>query len=103
MSDSQMEKLNKQVFNKDGSTDVVSFPIDEVLPNGKYLLGELVINQDAVMQNSRKYQVSYAQELARVVAHGVLHLLGFEDKTKVGLQRMKAIEDAVVEEVQKYA
>lgn len=98
--DDEMKALNKQVFDHDYTTDVISFPMATPLPNNRDYLGEIVINQDQVARNAEEYGVSYAHELARVVAHGVLHLLGYEDDTPEKKARMSAIEDAVVREVE---
>lgn len=80
-------------------TDVISQPIGDELPDGTRYLGEVIINEEQVRRQAREYGVSEAQELARVVAHGVLHLLGYEDETPEKRAQMKAIEDAVVREV----
>ncbi|NTV30817.1 rRNA maturation RNase YbeY [candidate division WWE3 bacterium] len=97
--DDDMKTLNKQVFDHDFTTDVISFPMATPLPNNQDYLGEIVVNQDQVKRNAEEFGVSYAQELARVVAHGVLHLLGYEDDTPEKKAKMTAIEDAVVREV----
>lgn len=98
-NDCEMRKLNKSVFKKGGTTDVISFNIDETLPDQSHqYLGEIVVNQDTVKRNADKYKVAYEQELARVVAHGVLHLLGYEDDTPDHQRAMRAIEDSVVKD-----
>lgn len=94
-----MKKLNKEVFHRDESTDVISLPVGEVVPGKGDYLGEVVVNQDEVKRNALEYKVSYAQELARVVTHGVLHLLGYEDDTEEGRKVMEGVEDMVVKEI----
>ena len=98
--DKQMQRLNKSVFRHDEQTDVISFPLDSTMDEGKNYLGEIVINQDQVERNAQDYGVTYAQELARVVTHGVLHLLGYTDDTPEEKIKMTAIEDAVVSEIE---
>ncbi len=77
-------------------TDVISQPINEKLPDGTYYLGEVLINEKQVERQAKEYRVSKEEEMARVVAHGVLHLLGYKDELEEERRKMKAIEDAVV-------
>lgn len=104
VDDQCMIRLNSQWFNKENPTDVISFPMNQndadtghedpmLLPK---LAGEIVVDEDEIKRNAEKFGVSFEQELARVVAHGVLHLYGYEDDTEEGRQAMKIIEDAVV-------
>ena len=74
-------------------TDVISQPINDELPNGVKYLGEVMINEGQVKRQAKEYGVSEAQEMARVVAHGVLHVLGYTDETEENRGVMKAIED----------
>ena len=95
-----MRKLNARVFGKNSPTDVIAFPMSTQLSDQNEYLGEIVVDQDEVARNAKKYKVGYAQELARVVAHGVLHLVGYEDRSEVGKRAMRAVEDSVVKEVE---
>lgn len=99
-NDKGMKKVNKLAFDEDTTTDVISFPVSKQMKEITGTLGELVINEDEVRRNAEKYSVSYEQELARVVSHGVLHLLGYEDDTEEKKQAMSAIEDSVVEQIE---
>ncbi len=94
--DKEMVKLNKQVFQRDDTTDVIAFPINESFDSSKSYLGEIVINLDEVRRNTHKYNVQFPEELARVTAHAVLHLLGYRDGTDKEREQMKAVEDAVI-------
>jgi len=98
-----MKKVNSIVFGRDATTDVISMPIMEKINLDKSkdieLCGEIVVNHDQVVRNAKEYEVSYEQELARVVAHGVLHIMGYTDDTEKARSAMKAIEDAVVSTV----
>lgn len=96
--DSQMVELNQDVFKKDSTTDVISFPIDEQMKDNTQYLGEIVVDQDEVQRNADHFGHRYEHELARVVAHGVLHLLGYEDDTEEKRAAMNAIEEKVIEE-----
>ena len=83
-------KAGKQVSNKVADRDAI-----KSIPK---MAGEIIINEDEVRRNAREYNVSFEQEMARVVAHGVLHVYGYEDDTDKKRQAMKAIEDIVVQE-----
>lgn len=116
VDDEGIRCINKDWLNKNTSTDVISFSMiehqtstttrtpDNTTENDLDILsppkmaGEIVINEDEVQRNAEKFGVTFEQEMARVVAHGVLHLYGYEDDTNEKRNAMKAIEDLVVEE-----
>jgi rRNA maturation RNase YbeY len=56
-------------------------------------LGEIYISIDRVRENARDHSVSFQQEIHRVIFHGVLHLCGYNDKTKDQIKKMRARED----------
>jgi len=74
----------------------MSFPFNEKLPNGVYHLGEVVVNLDQARRQAKNFRVSQKKEIARLVAHGVLHLLGYDDKKEKARRRMKRLEDRIV-------
>ena len=92
VGDDHMKELNKTTFGKNDTTDVISYPVDK----DKGLLGQLVVNVDEVRRNAERFGTKYELELARVVAHGTLHLLGYTDDTEDSRMVMKALEDAVI-------
>lgn len=75
VDDSISHKLNKQYLNRDYPTDVLSFNLDEK-DGKKYLLGEVVVNLDQAKRQAKTYGNDWKHEVADLVAHGVLHLLG---------------------------
>jgi len=85
-------KINKQFLEHNNVTDVVSFPL-ESRPN---LEGEIYVNIDRARQQARDFHVSIANEVARLVIHGVLHLVGYDDATPGRSAVMKKTEDAHV-------
>lgn len=95
--DKSMKEINRKVFGSSSTTDVISLPLNESDAE-KNVLGDLVVNVDEV-KNADKYGVSFIAELARVVAHGVLHLYGYDDATDKGKAAMRTIEDMVVKDV----
>ena len=81
--------INKRYLRHDYVTDVISFPLEK----GKNLEGEIYVNLDRARQQARRYRVSFANEIARLVVHGTLHLVGYDDRTTKGAARMKKEEN----------
>ena len=70
-------EANRKYLNHDTYTDIITF--DYV--SGTMVSGDIMISVDRVLENAKKFSVSFEQELRRVIIHGVLHLLGQGDKT----------------------
>lgn len=68
-------KINREFLGHDEVTDVISFPLEEK-PN---LEGEIYVNLDRARRQAREFGVSIASEVARLVIHGALHLVGYDD------------------------
>ena len=78
VDDKEMLKYNKKYLQHESYTDIITF--DNSLNNK--IAGDIVISLERVNENDKYYQVSYNYELERVMAHGLLHLLGYNDKNK---------------------
>lgn len=76
-SDDYLHKINLDFLNHDTLTDIISFDYSV----GKELHGDIYISIDRVEDNAKDFHVSFKDELARVMAHGVLHYCGYKDKT----------------------
>ena len=87
-----IEQLNLQFFSTSGITDVIAFPYD----NQTESLGEICICIKALRSNCEIYEVPLDEEIIRVSVHGLLHLLGYEDKTKAGKENMEIIGERFV-------
>ena len=88
-SDTYLLEVNRKYLNHDYFTDIITF--DYV--DNKSISGDIFISIDRVAENSNKYNVSVSDELKRVLVHGVLHLLGFKDKTARQKNEMAKKED----------
>lgn len=75
-SDSYLLDVNKQYLEHDYFTDIITFDYVE----GNMISGDIFISVDRVLENSKLFKVSFSEELHRIMAHGVLHLLGYKDK-----------------------
>lgn len=81
VGDKEIQKLNKQHLKRDYPTDVLSFNIDENIPTGEYYIGDIIVNIDQAKRQSKEYGNSdFRKEIAELVEHGVLHLLGIHHK-----------------------
>ena len=78
-SDNRLLEINKKYLNHVSLTDVVTF---DFTLNKKNLEGDIYISIDRVKENARKYKEPFKTELLRIIIHGLLHLIGFSDKTK---------------------
>jgi rRNA maturation RNase YbeY len=87
--DEYLHKLNVEFLDHDTLTDIISF--DNTL--GKLLNGDIFISIDRVKDNAKDFKVSLEEELHRVMVHGVLHYMGFKDKTDDDKKEMRNKEN----------
>jgi probable rRNA maturation factor len=92
VDDAAMARLNRRYLSHRGSTDVISFPLEQ----GANLEGEIYVDLDRAQEQAGRYGVSANEELARLVIHGTLHLLGYDDRREREALRMKNREDRYV-------
>ena len=93
-SDIFVSDLKKKFFSKNQWTDVIAFP----LHNNKdtKIEGDIYISMPTAIVNADKYNEPYEKEVARLMIHGVLHLIGFSDDTKKEKDIMSKIEDRLL-------
>lgn len=89
VSDNKILEINKQFLNHDYVTDIITFDYCEK----NMISGDLFISIDCVKSNALKYHVPFENELTRVMIHGILHLLGYNDKLPDEQIVMKRKED----------
>lgn len=88
-SDDYLLNINKQYLNHDYYTDVISFDYSE----DNIISGDIFISVDTVKDNAKEYDVEFEKELARVMVHGVLHFIGYKDKTDEDAKLMRQKEN----------
>jgi len=98
VSDGFMRKLNQRYTRRKGTTDVLSFDFrDSKTSKSKTaLLGEVYVSAEKARKQAEDYGVPFEKELKRLVAHGILHLLGYEHKTGKDLEWMREKEEEYI-------
>lgn len=92
-SDDYLLEVNKKYLNHDYYTDIITFDYAEDIPDENIIAGDLFISIDTVARNAFEYRARFKQELHRVIIHGVLHLLGYKDKSPKEAIEMRSKED----------
>ena len=88
-SDNYILEVNKEYLNHDYFTDIISFDYSE----GDLISGDIFISIDTVKDNANTFKVSFDNELYRVIIHGILHYIGFKDKTDEEQEIMTKMEN----------
>lgn len=89
-SNEQILAVNKQYLSHDYFTDIITFNYN----SNRLISGDIYISVETVRSNALVYAVSFEEELHRVIIHGILHLIGFNDKSKEQQAEMTANEDS---------
>ena len=88
-SDAYLLDINRQYLNHDYYTDVISFDYCEE----NVISGDIFISVDTVADNAKEYGTTFENELKRVMIHGVLHFVGYNDKSDEESKTMRAKEN----------
>ncbi|MCF8379884.1 MAG: rRNA maturation RNase YbeY [Bacteroidales bacterium] len=88
LTDEELLDMNKKFLKHNFYTDIISFDYS----GGNNISGDIFISVDRIRENYKKYSDSFNKELERVIIHGVLHFLGFKDKTETEKKIMRQTE-----------
>ncbi|GAO31292.1 rRNA maturation RNase YbeY [Geofilum rubicundum] len=88
-SDDYLLNINQQYLNHDYHTDIITFNYS----SRRIISGDLFISTDTVRTNADIFKVSFTQELVRVIFHGILHLLGWDDHSEGEKLEMRNMEN----------
>ena len=94
-SDEYLLQMNKEYLDHDYYTDIITFDYVEK----EVISGDLFISLDRIRENAKNFKTSLLKELYRVVFHGVLHLVGYNDKTEEEQKTMREKENYYLGEV----
>ncbi|MFD0990531.1 rRNA maturation RNase YbeY [Mariniflexile jejuense] len=87
--DDYLHKINVEFLQHDDLTDIISFDYSV----GKNIQGDIFISVERVADNANDFNVSFTEELHRVLVHGVLHYCGYKDKTDADAKQMRDKEN----------
>ncbi|QGK76248.1 rRNA maturation RNase YbeY [Flavobacterium sp. SLB02] len=87
--DEYLHKINVEYLNHDTLTDIISFDYTV----GNELNGDIFVSVERVEDNAKDFNVSFTEELKRVLAHGILHYCGYKDKSDSEAELMRSKED----------
>jgi rRNA maturation RNase YbeY len=97
----KIREINSQYLKHNYFTDIITFDYTE----GSTISGDIFISLETVKSNAELYRTHYDEELRRVIIHGILHLCGYDDKTRTDKKTMRAKEDEALDifkEITKY-
>lgn len=89
IDDEALLEINRSALNHDYYTDIITFDYSQ----HNMLEGEIYISYDRVKENAEKFNDPFHVELLRVVFHGVLHMVGYKDKTRIQKTKMRESEN----------
>ena len=89
-SDAYLLKINQTHLQHDTFTDVITFDYGA---SSAPLLADIYISIPRIRENATKFKATFWQELARVMVHGILHVLGYRDRTAADKKKMREKED----------
>lgn len=97
-SDEYLLRINQDFLKHNYYTDIITFPLSET---DTKVEAEIYISIDRIRENSVKLKVPFYQELHRVLFHGILHLIGFKDKTRSQKEQMRKAEEKWIKEFER--
>jgi len=89
-----IQKLNKKYFKKDMPTDVIAFNLAD--EDDRDYLGEVIISVEQAVRVARSLGLRWQDELLLYLIHGILHLIGYDDRTRAGRRRMERKQKAML-------
>ena len=89
----ELREINKEYLNHDYETDIITFNYSK---KPKEIDGEILVSYEEAKRNAKIFNVTYGKELSRLVIHGMLHLLNFDDNNKENKKIMKRMENKLI-------
>lgn len=100
-NDRQIRKLNREFHGTDRATDVLAFqaPVSRPFQNRRPFLGEVIVSVERAEKDAKRFGATPDEELVRYMIHGILHLLGERDHTKLRKARMFLKQEKVLNQL----
>ena len=95
VADDAMKKLHREFMNDDTTTDVLTFPIDAT-PTGDVLTGEVYVCVPQARRQAKSLGIEPQHEVLLYALHGMLHLLGYDDRSTRDFRAMHKAEDEIL-------
>jgi len=108
VDEKEIASYNQRFLDRDGATDVLAFPVEELLPGlvpdtdphgPPLMLGDVVIAPGYVRRQADQSGVTFEDEMALMVTHGILHLLGYDHEADEDAERMEERERQLLAKV----
>jgi probable rRNA maturation factor len=108
VSESEMAGYNQRFLDRDGPTDVLAFPVEELMPGvvpdpdphgPPLILGDVIVSPAYVRRQAVDLEVAFEDEMALMVTHGILHLLGYDHIDDAEAERMEERERELLSKV----
>ena len=93
ISSEELRVINKKYLNHDYNTDIITFNYSK---KNNEIDGEILISFEDAGINAKKYKTNYGKEICRLIIHGVLHLLNYNDNNKKNRAIMKQMENKLI-------
>jgi probable rRNA maturation factor len=91
-SDEELLQINQGFLKHNTYTDIITFDYCEK----DFIIGEIYISTERVAENAEKHKTVFEEELLRVIAHGLLHLCGYKDKSPEHIKKMRSAENRAI-------
>jgi rRNA maturation RNase YbeY len=95
VSDKELLKINQTALNHDYYTDIITFDLSD---KKGIIESDIYISIDRVEENANTFDIPFEEEMNRVLSHGLLHLLGYDDKDEASRQIMRGKEDEALQQ-----
>lgn len=92
-TDDYLDQINQKYLNHFDLTDIITFNTSD----DERISGDIFISVERVKENANIFQTQIDAEMLRVVFHGILHLLGYNDKTENDVKEMRSMEDVLIQ------
>jgi len=96
-SDKYLHKINLEYLNHDTYTDIITFDLQDDNTQSRDIMADIFISLERVTENANKICTDFDKELARVMIHGLLHIIGFNDNDIFAKSKMTLAEDKALE------